>query len=1055
MKTVFAIATLTIVGLPTGSWAATTNQLNLLRNPSLSAETVAFLHRDDIWGVPRTGGVATRLTSSGKVRGGPLFSPDGRYLAFSAEADGSTDIFVMPSIGGEPRRLTFHPDTETLVGWSPDGRQVVFASSRASSLRNAPQLFSARADGFGTPTLLPLPTAATGSISPDGRRLAYTPFTSRGWKGYRGGRAPYIWIADLETLDVVQVPHTEASDWNPIWFKGKVYFLSDRDGPVGLYSFDSSAGVVKREIARAGEFDFQSAQAGPGGIVIDALGSLLLFEPSTGRSHTISVSLPRARLEPRRVELPGRRATALTLSPDGRTYAVEARGEIFVVPNERNATARNVTESPAVADRAPVWSPDGLSIAYLSDASGEYRLVIRSVERRGKARTFSFGDGRGIFSQMSWSPDGRSFAYADERAVLWTMQIDSGQSTRVAQDPFGVYIEPGSWSSDGRTLAYVTRTSSMLGVIQLYDLQSARSFPLTDGRIDTFSPAFDRRAKKIYFLASADRPMASTQSMASNGVPYSAGLYVADLSDPARPAIQRMSIPAREYRAIEVAEDAIYLLEGSAGKPLTVWRVAADKTQSFLSDVQAFEVTMNGRAAIVRRGAEAEIVTLSGLQSATSQPESRSPVSTALIVPALPLTVDVQAEWQQIYREGWRFQRDLFYADHYNGVDITATEARYKPFVKGLSSRRELTYLMREAFSELRVSHMAVSDPPNDDPGMGQNAVAQATSPRGFLCADYVPANERYQFARIYTGDMWLAGSAGPLGVPGVSVNRGDYLIAVEDKQLQATDNIDRAFEGMVGKPTRVTVASDASGAPARTYTVIPVANEFPCRHATWIADNRRKVDELSGGKLAYVYIINTTEEAYSAFNAQYLAQTDKSGIVLDERNNGGGPVADFVIGRLKRAPLVQVWPPNGEMSQPFPTDLIDGPAAMIVNEVAGSGGDILPYMFRKVNLGPIVGKRTWGGTIGVGLSPLLIDGGAVGVPHYPISDPIGTWGDLEGYGITPDVVVEQDPKAVAAGRDPQLEAAVQVAMKRLEAQPVAPRKPPPSRAATEGGRGN
>jgi tricorn protease len=1039
------------------STAAAAPTPKLTRSPSLSLDSIAFLHADDIWIAPRNGGTAIRLTTDGKARGGPVFSPDGQEIAYAAQASGnSTDIFVVPAKGGVPRRVTWHPDSEAVAGWTPDGKDIVFASARAVGVRSATQLFRTAADGEGAPIALPLPLGQTMSFSPDATKVAYTPLGRRSWKGYRGGTAPYIWIADLKTLDVVKVPHTDASDWNPMWIGGKVYFLSDRDGPIGLYAFDVATNAVTRVLENTGAFEFQSAQAGPGGIVIDALDSLKLFDPATAKVRTIAVKIPDAQtLGARKVDLPGRRAVTKALSPDGSTYAIEARGEIFVAPNGADAKARNLTETPAIAERAPTWSPDGKQLAYVSDASGEYRLVVRTPGGADKPQVFGLGAGHGVFTDFHWSPDGRRIAFVDETTTIWMLDLSTGKSAKVAHDLYGQGMDIAGWSPDGRTLAYVTRNRALVGVVWLYDVAAEKSTALTDGRADAFSPAFDPAGGKIYFLASSDKPMASTASLASNGVPYTAGAYVADLADLARPVIQRLSAPPREYRSLQAGEHgAVYLSEGGRGDPHTIWRVANGKTDAFVGDVQSFGLVMGGKAAVIRRKGEEALVQLADIKPGADGLAGTAPAGQPFTTPALPITVDPRAEWKQIYHEAWRLQRDLFYAGHYNGLDIVKAEARYAPFVAGVDSRGDLTYLLREAFSELRASHMNVADPPRGDPSFGAEGPAPEPKTAGLLGADYATANGRYRFARIYRGDVWLTEAPGPLAQTGIDVKEGDYLIAVNGKELHADDNLDRAFEGLAGKPTEIKVSADPSGASGRTYKVTPTGNEFAVRHAGWIADNKKKVDALSGGKLAYVYVINTGDEGYAGFNTQYLSQTDKAGVVVDERNNGGGPVADFIVERLKRQPLVQVWPRYAETSQPFPADFIDGPAAMIINENAGSGGDILPYMFRKAKAGPIIGKRSWGGTVGGGSSPSLLDGGTMTIPHFPISDPDGTWGGLEGNGVTPDVVVDQEPKLVAAGHDPQLEAAVKAVMDQIAANPTQSRKPPPSRETLKGGHG-
>jgi tricorn protease len=1026
----------------------------LLRNPSLGGAEIAFLHADDIWTVPRRGGAARRVTTGGKVRGGPVLSPDGRLIAFTAASGGSTDIFVVATEGGEPRRVTWHPDAETLVGWTPDGRAVVFASRRQGALNGALRLFRARIDGTGTPEALPLPTGAAASFSPDGGRVAYTPFASRGWKDYRGGRAPYIWLVDLKTLDKTAIPHTGASDWNPMWIGDKVYFLSDRDGPVTLYAYDVGRRTVTRLIDNKG-FDFMSAQAGPGGIVIDALDGVEIFDPASGAVRRVRVRTPpTAGLGRRHVDLPGSRAIARVLSPDGAAYAVEARGDIFVIPNVQGAVARNLSDSPAVADREPIWSPDGQRIAYQSDASGEYRLVVRAADGSGPVRDLRLGLGHGVFSDFHWSPDGRRMAYADERATTWVLDLQTGKSVELATDPEGDWPEPGAWSRDGRRFAFTRRAKDHQRAVCVWSADTGQITQVTDGQMDTYGPVFGETSDRLYFLASGDRQIATISTTGAGRMGWTAAAYAADLSQLGKNAgIIRVDAPEHDYRGLVTGPDgALYLLQGLAGQDGDVWRLTGPsaKAELFLDRVEGFGLVADGKVAVLRRGGADALIPLAGIKPASPTEPAIIPAGRTFSVPSLPMTVDPKAEWRQIYHEGWRLQRDLFYSAGYNGLDLAKAEARYAPFVEGLSSRRELTYLMNVMFMNLRSSHQGVSDPPSSDPAFGDAPPRHEEKPAGLLGADFEAADGRYRFQRIYRGDVWQANDVGPLGQPGVAVKAGDYLIGVDGHEVRAGDNLDRAF-GAAGVPLALTVADDAAGANPRTYKVTPVANELKLRQAAWVEDNRRTVNRLSGGKLGYIYLPSTGDDAYNAFNREYLAQLDKRGLVIDERNNSGGPVPEYFIDRLNRARTLLSTNRYNPAGRIRPNNWIDGPSAMIVNESAGSGGDMLPNMYQMTKLGPVVGTRTWGGTIGSTLVPVLLDGGTMAVPYFANSDPkTGTWGGLEGSGVHPDIPVEMDPKTVMSGHDPQLEAAVRAVLAELAAHPrPAPIAPPETRAAS------
>ncbi|MBS0332881.1 MAG: PDZ domain-containing protein, partial [Proteobacteria bacterium] len=614
-----------------------------------------------------------------------------------------------------------------------------------------------------------------------------------------------------------------------------------------------------------------SAQAGPGGIVIDTLDSLETFDPATGAVRRIAVRTPAAAegLERRHVDLPGSRAVARSLSPDGAAYAVEARGDIFVVPNAPGAAARNLSDSPAVADRGPIWSPDSKRLGYQSDASGEYRLVVRAADGTGPVRDFQLGLGHGVFSDFHWSPDGRRIAYADERATTWVLDLQTGKSVQLATDPEGDWPEPGAWSLDGRRFAFTRRAKDHQRAVCVWSADTGQITQITDGWMDTFSPVFGKTSDRLYFLASGDRQIATISTTGAGRMAWTAGVYTADLTQLGTGAgLVRLGVTERDYRGLVPSPDGtIYLLQGAEGEDGGVWRLSgtSGKAEPFLDRVQGFSLVADGKVAVVRRGGADALAPMADIKPATETTPAIVPAGKAFTVPSLPLTVDPRAEWRQIYHEGWRLQRDLFYSAGYNGLDLAKAEASYAPFVYGLSSRRDLTYLMGVMFMNLRSSHQGVSDPPKGDPAFGDAASAAEDKPAGLLGADFEVADGRYRFKRIYRGDVWQAQDTGPLGRPGVAVKAGDYLISVDGRDVRAGDNLDRAF-GVAGAALELKVADDAAGDRPRTYTVTPVANELNLRQAAWVEDNRRTVERLSDGKLGYIYLTNTGDAAHNAF---------------------------------------------------------------------------------------------------------------------------------------------------------------------------------------------
>ncbi len=769
------------------------------------------------------------------------------------------------------------------------------------------------------------------------------------------------------------------------------------------------------------------------------------------------------------------------------SIAVEARGDVFIASTDSSARARNLTNTPALAERTVSWSADGSRVGYMSEASGEYQFVVRAADGSGSPRTFTLGEHPGVFSDFKWSPDGRHVAYRDDRLSMWMLDLETGRSTVAGREALGTGgPRPADWSPDGKWLAYTRQMPSHMGAAFLYSVESGKSVQATDGRADVSDPVFDASGQYLYFLGSANRPMSTSATMAAFDHPVTVSAYALLLASNAtlpttattaggptrvdtagiRSRVVRLPAPPRAYQSIHTgAPGIVYLVDGNpigggptqvAGVSRSVWRLTwPDKrVEEILRDADGFDVIANRSTALMRKGGRSSFVELADLRGVQGDAPPAMPAGRPFTIPTLPATIDVRAEWKQIYHETWRLQRDLFYAADYNGLDLTKAEATYAPFVAGLGSRSDLTYLMREMLTNLSVSHLAVNDPPADDAaggrggGRGRGGAggrggdAEPSGRAGVLGVDVAADHDRYKITRIYRGDVWLGGSTGPLAQPGVDVREGEYIRSIDGHDLTAAENIDRALDGTAGRAIQLGISKDQAG-EIRVVTVTPAGSDVALRTAATIEDARATVDRMSGGTLAYVYVANTGNEGYDGFVRQYLAQVGKSGVIVDERNNGGGQVADYIIEALRRVPLVQMAPRYGE-NFALPMDAIYGPRTMMVNEHAGSGGDILPYMFKKYGVGKLVGKRTWGGTIGSGQVPQLIDGGTISVPHFPIADPDGLWG-MEGEGVHPDVEVELDPKAFAAGRDTQLEAAIKLTLDELKAHP--PKKivrPPP-----------
>jgi tricorn protease len=1067
----------------------------LLRNPSLSRDRIAFLYAGDVWTVPREGGVAERLTSVGCVTEGPYYSPDHKQIAYTTEDRGLTDVYVINAESGVPRRLTWEPTGSHVVGWTPDSKEVLYNSQHAS-YAHFPRLFKVRADGMGSPELLPLPSAAWGSFAGDGNTLAYVPNHQwqRAWKHYRGGQTTPIWLVNVKTLELEKIPRENSNDSRPVWDGTTVYFLSDRNGPVSLFSYDTVTRQVQPVVENHG-FDLKTVSAGPGALVYEQFGSLHLYDLATHQEHAVPVTIQGdlPRLTPHLAKVTPKAVENIGISPTGARIVVEALGDIYTLPGEKGDT-RNLTKTPGAAERDPAWSPDGKSIAYFSDASGEYQLYIRDQSGLSAPKVVDLGPEPSFFYGPRWSPDSRHIAYTDKHLRIWYVDVTGGRPVKIdtgLRRALGTTTEI-SWSPDSQWIAYTRDLESQTWAIFLYSLATHSARQITDGMSNAAHPVFDPSGKYLYFTASTnngpsdvDIDLSSIDRATDSGV-YSVVLSRTgaspvppesddenqkkpdakaagskddadakhsgekQLAEKAKPTvvdldgignrILSLPIPTRNYVDLSVGKTGVlFLAEGPpVGHPSKVddvpiralWQFTTEKrkTEELLSSLSAYKMSFDGEKLLYTRHENWFLAPVTELKPGSPEGTPGKPVDNG----NMWAVQDPRTAWRQMYHETWRIERDFLYDPHYHGLDLHKAEARYEPYVASLGSRAEFSYLSEEMLGEIGLGHVFVGGPP---------AAEDAPKP-GLLGADYTIDHDRYRFAKIYNGQNWTPALSAPLTLPGINIVVDDYLLAVNGRELHARDNLGTFLDGTAGKQTVLRVGKKPDGSGARDVTVVPIPSEQGLRNLDWIESNRRKVDTLSGGKIAYIYMPNTAEVGYLNFNRYFYAQLNKQGVVLDERYNQGGLIADYVVNVLGQQRLSGAIERNGEPVRD-PEGAIFGPKAMIINHSAGSGGDAMPWYFRKAKLGTLVGTRTWGGLVGIFDYPKLIDGGEVTAPRYALYGLNGEW-EVEGHGIPPDVEVEELPKDVASGHDAQLEKAVAVVMQQLKEHPVVDPPIPP-----------
>jgi tricorn protease len=1043
---------------------------------------VAFEYGGDLWVVARSGGQARRLTSTSGVETEPRFSPDGSQITFTGIVAGNTDVYVVSTAGGDPKRLTYHPGLDVVRGWTPDGRRVIFASDRDTTPHSHFRLWTIDLVG-GMPEPLPPPRAYTGVFSPDGRRLAYEEISvamfppwaqnqASQWRHYRGGRTHPIRVMNIADYSVEQLPWSNSNDTDPMWIGGAVYFLSDRNHTVNLFAYRQDTKALA-QLTRHDDFDIMSASAGPDAIVYEQAGYIHLVDAKTGQSRQLAIEVtgdfPWARPQFKKVASMIRSAA---LSPTGVRAVFEARGDIFTVPTEKG-DYRNLTNSSGAHDRSPAWSPDGSQLAWFSDASGEYQLMLGDPSGVTKPRAVALPSAA-FFSALSWSPDGKSVLFQDNHLNLWTLEVASGRSSRIDTD---AYYDPphqpdAVWSPDSKWIAYSKVLDSHMRAVFVYSLSEGKAVQITDGMSDAISPAFDAGGKYLYFLASTDYgPRSGWLEMSSLDRPVRRAVYVAVLSagepspllpetgeephappeprDDARPKTDRASgaaavridfagigqrilalrVPPGDYADITAgAAGVIFYTEsmtpgGGGGSRLQKYQMKERTAAPFLEGIRSYTLSEDKKKLLYQAGGGPG----GGRWGVVPTDRPAKVGDGAINVAQLETLVDPRAEWAQIFNETWRIQREFFYDAKMHGNDWRAVYEKYRPLLPYVQHRSDLAYLIATVGGELTVGHSYLTGS-GDAPGEDPVSV-------GLLGADFGVENGHYRIRRIYTGENWNPDLQAPLSAPGVQIAEGDYLLEVNGRPLAPPINLYSAFEGTAGHQTMIRVNKTPSLEGSRVLTVVPIASDQGLRTRAWIEANRRRVDELSGGRLAYVWLPNTGGAGYSYFTRYYYSQQQKDGAIIDERYNQGGMVADYIVNELDRKLLGYFALRDGKTST-SPTAGIYGPKVMIINESAGSGGDALPYYFRLRKIGPLVGTRTWGGLVGTLGVPPTIDGGGITAPSLAFYDQSGKWA-VENEGVAPDIEVEYTPAAVIKGGDPQLERAVQEAMKLLEKNPV------------------
>jgi tricorn protease len=1060
----------------------------LLSQPAISNAHIAFAYAGDLWVADIDGLGVRRLTTAQGDESSPAFSPDGKLIAFSGNYDGNTDVYVVPVEGGIPKRLTWHPGSDEVRGFTPDGSAVLFLSGRLSYSRAYAQLFTVPVKG-GMPESLKIPNANKATYSPDGARLAYTPLREafHQWKHYRGGTTSEIWLCSLSDYSVEKIPQPEgrSNDTDPMWIGKKIYFRSDRSGEFNLFSFDLTSREVK-QLTTHGDFPVLSASAGDGKIIYEQAGHLHIYDLNSSQSKKLTIGVATDLMEVRPRYVKGfRYVRSGSISPSGARAVLNFRGEIITVPAKKG-DPRNLTLTTDVHERYPEWSPDGKSIAYFSDESGEYELHVRRQDGKGEVKKFKL-KGAGFYDTPVWSPDSQKISFTDNSWSLYWIDLETGVSKKIASEQF---YGPSQfraihsvWSPDSKWITYTLNTAAYMQKVYVYSVDRDQSYPVTDGMSDVGDPAFDQSGKYLYFFASTDAgPVKHWFAMSNADMQMTRSIYLAVLRkdipsplakesdeekgmeekkepekkeepkgkkakaekkkekpdydidlDGLSDRILPLPVGAGAYFDLQAgSEGEIYFLEApplsrgpfARGTKLKRFNLKKREDEDVMAGINGYEISADKKKILYITRNSMGIIPAAG---------KAKPGQGRINTDAIEVRIDPRAEWKQMFHEAWRINRDYFYDPNMHGADWEAMRKKYAEFLPYLSCRSDLNRVIQWMCSELIVGHHRV--------GGGDFINQPKRVPGGLLGADYTVENGRYRFKKVYGGLNWNPELRSPLTEPGVDVKAGEYLLTVKGKELRPPTNLYSLFENTSGKIVEIMVGPDPRGKGSRTVSVVPIANEYALRNRDWVEGNLKKVDEATGGRVAYVYVPNTATLGHVYFKRYFFPQAHKDAIIVDERFNGGGQVADYYIDILRR-PLTCYWATRYGDDIKTPSASIQGPKVMLINELAGSGGDLLPWMFRKFKLGKLIGKRTWGGLVGTLGFPVLMDGGYVTAPNLAIWTEDGFV--VENVGVPPDIEVEQWPADVIAGHDPQLEKAIEVIMDELQKNPPKKLKRPP-----------
>ncbi len=1095
---VLFVLTVVVMAMGAGSTMAETGA-PLLRFPDIHGDTVVFVHAEDVWSVPLAGGVARRLTLDEGEECSPRISPDGTLIAFTGEMDGNADVYVMNADGSNVRRLTYYPGPEEVVGWDPANGKILFSSSRDGMPRLL-QLYLISPDGSGLERL-PLHEAARGSISADGARLVYNRIARehRTWKRYHGGTAQDLWLYDFATARDRRLTTYTGTDRIPMWIGDTIYFSSDRDGVLNIWSLDPATGKAT-QVTHHRAWDVHRPSTDGRRIVYELGGRIRVLDPATNEDHEIPI---RITPDPRDARPYWKSVTdhitSIAPSPGGARTLIVARGDVYSVPREHGPT-RHLTASSGSRERGAVWSPDGRKVAYLSDRSGEYQIWVQDAAGHGEPEQLTnFPDG--YRHTLRWSPDGSRIAFTDSNLTLYLVDVTTKKVTRVDRAEYqsmdvsldAKEISDFSWSPDSRWLAYSKMGPDMVFHLWIYGVADGVRHPVAHGIYNDFNPVFSRDGKHLFFISNRrfDPTFDDMEwemvykrvagiyglALAKDGPPLfplrddePASGEGQDNPGPERNAkattpppvsidfggmkdrVEPFPLPRGNYRRLAAVDGGVLYLDADTGDfnrfefrtpgpfELSAFTFKDRKRHELLEGIDDYSLSPDASWIAYRKGEKVGMKKVSppggAMPGASKKMAAASGTKGMLDLSGLRTFLDPRAEWRQIFWEAWRMERDFYYDPAMNGLDWKALGEKYGRLMDGASCPQDLTYVIGELIGELGTSHTYV---------FGRDLRHRAERVNvGLLGARYEldPKANRYRIVKIYRAPEWTRGLVAPLAKAGTGVHEGDYLLAVNGSPVTGDREVYAWFQDLAGRQIEITINGTPSLEGARRVRVKPIGNDHQLRYMDWVEHNRKVVDQASGGRIGYIHLPDTYLGSARIFPAYYYGQTQKQGLIIDGRFNGGGLDPYIFLERLARKPL-SYWTRRNSHDQVTPWMLTRAHMALITDRHAGSGGDELPMEFRLLGLGPIIGTRTWGGLVGVSMFIGMVDGGGLTAPDYRIYTPQGTW-VVENQGVQPDIEVWLDPAQMAKGHDAQLEKAIEVVLHEIETNPRPWPKHPP-----------